>query len=74
MQIWIKMEILNIMVNLFLILLKEFFFLEFLMLTINKEKMLSKKNLEEAFKLFDEVINFKNLFDKIKGSKWIYFN
>lgn len=68
------MEILNIMVNLFLILLKEFFFLEFLMLTINKEKMLSKKNLEEAFKLFDEVINFKNLFDKIKGSKWIYFN
>jgi len=31
------------------------FHLEFLMLTLNKEKMLSKEKLEKAFKLFDEV-------------------
>ena len=28
------------------------------MLTLNKEKMLSKEKLEKAFKLFDEVIFF----------------
>lgn len=70
------MEILNIMVIfLIFIIFRASFFLEFLMLTINKEKMLSKEKLEEAFKLFDEVIVFFNSFlIKLKGSKRIYFN
>ena len=43
---------------------------------MNKEKLLSKTRIEQAFKMFDQVLKFiikekKNC--KKKGWKWIYF-
>ena len=54
-----------------------FFLWEFLMATLNKEKMLSKEKLDQAFKLFDEVFHkfwgFLTIFWWILGWKWVYF-
>ena len=39
--------------------------LEFMIATINKEKLLTKKSLEAAFKMFDIVIEYYVLYIKV---------
>lgn len=47
-------------------------FTEFLIAAMNEEKLLNKNKIEQAFKMFDEVIFLLGFLKTVKGWRWLY--